>query len=106
MMRCTYLLDIMSEEDVNILDTIYCKELLIVKCKSKYSCDTTIFFYLHEDIIKDSCILNYYFDNTSIKPLALDRDNEIIVANWLNKNVLNVLVIMIYQSKFKTTHMY
>ena len=42
----------------------YCKELFIVKHKSKYSCESAIYFNLTTDIIKNNC--------------------EIVLANWPN----------------------
>ena len=66
----------------------YCEELFIIKCKSKYRCETTVFFDPAKDIIKDSCTFNYCFNNTSIKPVALDGGTENILANWLDKKSL------------------
>ena len=34
----------------------YCEKPLVVKHKSKYSCKSTIYFNLDQDIIKDNCV--------------------------------------------------
>ena len=60
----------------------YCKELFMVKHKSKYSCESVIYFNLGSDIIKENCNFAYYFNKTDIKPTVLDGRNEIILANW------------------------
>ena len=62
----------------------YCKELLIVKHKSKYSCESVIYFNLGSDIIKENCKFAYYFNKTDLKPTVLDGGNKIIVGNWLD----------------------
>ena len=38
----------------------YCKELLVVKHKSKYSSESAIYFDLGPDIIKENCIFASY----------------------------------------------
>ena len=60
----------------------YCEDFFMVKHKSKYSCASAIYFNLGPDIIKDNCILAYYFNKTNITPTALDGGNKIILANW------------------------
>ena len=60
----------------------YCKELFIVKHKSKYSCKSVIYFYLGSDIIRENCNFAYYFNKTDMKPIVLDGRNEIILVNW------------------------
>ena len=54
----------------------------MVKHKSKYSCESAIYFNLGSDIIKENCKFAYYFNKTDIKPTVLDGGNEIILANW------------------------
>ena len=67
----------------------YCEKLFFVKLKFKYSCDTAIFFFLihSKTSLKNSCTFNHYFNNTSIMHVVLDGGNEIILANWLNKEI-------------------
>ena len=58
----------------------YCKELFVVKHKSKYSCESVIYFDLSPNIIKENCKFLFYFNKTDITPTVLDRGNEIILA--------------------------
>ena len=60
----------------------YCKELFVVKHKTKYSCESAIYFNLGPDIIKGDCKFTYYFNKTDIIPTVLDGGNKIILANW------------------------
>ena len=62
----------------------YFKELFIVKQKSKYSCESAIYFYLGSDIIRENCKFDFYYSKTDITPTVLDGGNEIILANWPN----------------------
>ena len=62
----------------------YCQELFVVKCKTKCSCKSTIYFDLGREIIKENCDFQYYFNNTEVKPAVLDGGHEIILANWPN----------------------
>ena len=67
----------------------YCKELFIVRHKSKYSCKSTIYFDLDSEIIKVNCKFNFYYNKTDITPTVLDGGNEIILANWpKNKHII------------------
>ena len=58
----------------------YCKELFVVKHKSKYSCESVIYFNLGSGIFKENCNFAYYFNKTDIKPTVLDGGNKIILA--------------------------
>ena len=60
----------------------YCEELYVVKYKSKYNCESVIYFSLGSDIINKNCNFEYYFNKTDIKPTVPDGRNEIILANW------------------------
>ena len=62
----------------------YCKELLVIKNKSRYSCVSTIYFNLESDVIKANCEFQYYYNKTDIKPTVLDGGFQIILANWPN----------------------
>ena len=42
----------------------YCEDLFVVKLKSKYSCESEIYFNLDVDIIKEHCNFLYYFNKT------------------------------------------
>ena len=61
-----------------------CKELFVVKHKSSYSCESTIYFNLTTDIIRKNCNFDFYFNKTDITPTILDGGTEIILANWPN----------------------
>ena len=59
----------------------YCEELFVVKHKSKYSCESTVYFDLDSEIIKENCKFNFYYNKTDITPTVLDGGNKIILAN-------------------------
>ena len=50
----------------------YCEELFVVKHKSKYSCESMIYFNLGSNSIKENCNFVYHFNKTNIKPTVLD----------------------------------
>ena len=56
----------------------------MVKHKTKYSCESAIYFDLGAEIIKENCDFQYYFNNTDVKPAVLDGGHEIVLANWPN----------------------
>ena len=60
------------------------RNVFVVKHKSKYSCESAIYFNLGSEIIKENSNFAYYFNKTNIKPAVLDGGNEIILANWSN----------------------
>ena len=62
----------------------YSKELFIVKHKSKYSCESVIYFNLNTDTIEEKCNFKFYYNKTDITLTVLDGGNEIILANWPN----------------------
>ena len=62
----------------------YCKELFVVKHKSKYSCKSTIYFNLNSETIKENCKFKFYYNKTNITPTVLDGENKIILENWPN----------------------
>ena len=62
----------------------YCKELFVVKHKSKYSCESTIYYNLDTYTIKENCKFKFYYNKTDITPTVLDGGNKIILANWPN----------------------
>ena len=49
----------------NIGYEYYCKELFVVKSKTRYSCGNTIYFNLESDVIKANC----EFCTTTIKKI-------------------------------------
>ena len=62
----------------------YSEELFVVKHKTSYSCESTIYFHLDTSIIKENCNFKFYYNKTDIIPTVLDGGNEIILANWPN----------------------
>ena len=62
----------------------YCKELFVIKSKTRYSCASTIYFNLDSDVIKAKCEFQYYYNKTDVKPTVLDGGFQIILANWPN----------------------
>ena len=62
----------------------HCKELFVVKHKSRYSCESKIYFNLDAETIKENCKLKFYYNKADITPTVLDGGNEIILANWPN----------------------
>ena len=68
--------------DKRISYKYYCEELFMVKHKSKYTCESAIYFDLGPDIIKENCNFAYYFNKTDITHTVLDVGNEIILVNW------------------------
>ena len=62
----------------------YCKELFVIKSKTRYSCASTIYFNLESDVIRANCEFQYYYNKTDIKPTVLDGGFQIILANLPN----------------------
>ena len=40
----------------------YCKELFVLRHKSRYSCESAIYFDLDNEIIKQNCEFNFYYN--------------------------------------------
>ena len=62
----------------------YCKELFIVKHKSKCSCKGAIYLDLDSDVTKENFQFQFYYNKADITPIVLDGGNEIILANCPN----------------------
>ena len=62
----------------------YCKELFVVKHKSKYICESMIYFNLNMDTIEANCNFKFYYNKRDITPTVLDGGNKIILVNWPN----------------------
>ena len=62
--------------------TFCCKELFVVKHKSKYSCKSAIYFNLDPEMINANCEFAFYYNKTDINPSILNGGNKIILANW------------------------
>ena len=62
----------------------YYEELFVVKHKTKYSCESVIYFALDAERIKENYEFQYYFNTMEVKPAVLDGGHEIVLANWPN----------------------
>ena len=62
----------------------HCEELFIVKHKSKYSCESIMYFDLDPEMIKENWKFTFYYNKTNITLTLLDGGNEIILENWPN----------------------
>ena len=62
----------------------YFEEVFVVKHKTKYSCESPIYFDLDAEIIKENCEFQYYFNTMEVKPAFLDGGHEVELANWPN----------------------
>ena len=60
----------------------YCEEHFVARHKSRYSCESAIYFDLDKEIIKQNCEFKFYCKKTDVMPTVLDGCNEIILANW------------------------
>ena len=65
----------------NIGYEFYSEELFVVKYNSRYSFESTIYFNLSPKVIKETCNVDCYFNNSNIKPAVLDSRNELVLAN-------------------------
>ena len=63
---------------------VHCEELFVVKHKSRYSCESAIYFNITTEIIKENSNFDFYYNKSDIIPTILDGGNEIILANWPN----------------------
>ena len=82
----------------------YCKELFIVKHKSKYSCKSVIYFNLNPDTIKEYCKFNFYYNKTDITPTILEG----MKLSWQIGQMITILYATLtttYQSKSLVIHM-
>ena len=55
-----------------------------MKHKSRYTCESAIYFNLDTDTIKENCKFKCYYNKTDLTPTVLDGGNEIILAIWPN----------------------
>ena len=61
----------------------------MVKHKTKYSCESAIYFDFDAEIIKENCEFQYYINTTGVKPAVLDGGHKILLANCPdNKHVI------------------
>ena len=50
----------------------YCEELFVVKYKSRYNCESVIYFNLDAETMKENCKLKFYYNRRGITPTVLD----------------------------------
>ena len=43
-------------------------------------------------VLKDSCFLNYYYNDKFTKPTVFEGGEEIILVNWLNIKSLKITI--------------
>ena len=60
----------------------YCEELFVAKHKSRYSCESAIYFNLNAETIKENCKFIFYYNKTDIIPTVLDGGNLGKLAKW------------------------
>ena len=60
----------------------FCEEHFVVRHKSRYTCESAIYFDLDNKIIMHNCDFKSYYNRTDVTPTVLDRGNKIILANW------------------------
>ena len=68
----------------NIGYEFYCKELFVVKHKSKYNCENVIFFDLGSEIIKENCNLHIMLTKLTSNQQHLMVEIRFILVNWPN----------------------
>ena len=72
----------MRQQELRICKRIgyefYCKELFVVKHKSKYICESMIYFDLGSEIRKENCNFDFYYNKMDT---VLDGGNKIILEN-------------------------
>ena len=54
----------------------------MVKHRSRYICESAIYFDIDKEIIKQNCLFKFYYNKTDVTPTVLNRGNEINLANW------------------------
>ena len=59
----------------------YCKELFVVKHKSKHSCASTIFYELGSQKVIKNCKFDYMY-NATMPPVILDGGRDVLLANF------------------------
>ena len=71
----------------NIQYIYYCKELFVVKHKSKHSCTSTIFYNLGPSVVTENCKFHYMY-NATVPHVILDGRKEVLLANFYGQSSL------------------
>ena len=74
-----------------------CEEIILIKHKSNYSCESSIFFDLPPKTVMENCQFEYFF-NITVNSSILDGGNKIILANM---NQAKRLIYSSYQDLTK-----
>ena len=77
----------------------------MVKHKTKYSCESAIYFNLGTNAIRENCNFRFYYKKTDIISTDRDGGNEIILTNWPNDkhiiyNINNDIPVRIYSHPY------
>ena len=60
----------------------------MVKHRSRYSCESAIYFNVNIDTIKENCNVKFYYNKTDILPTVLYGRNENTLVNWPNDKLI------------------
>ena len=82
----------------------YCKELFVIKSKTRYSCTSAIYFNLDSDVIKANCEFQYYFNKMDIKPTILNGGFQIILYIKYMIYIIYIIYIIYDIEKFMCLH--
>ena len=53
-----------------------CEECFVIRHKSRYSCQSAIYFDLNKEIIKQKCEFKFYYNKIDITPTVLTEEME------------------------------
>ena len=71
----------------------YCKELFVIKHKSRHSCVSVIFYNLGPATITKDCKFDYYYYNTTVPPVILDGGRDVLLANFHGSRSLKCISV-------------
>ena len=83
----------------------YCKELFVVKHKSKHSCANAIFYELGSQQVIKNCKFDYMY-NTAVPPVILDGGRDVLLANFHGPRSLKCTSINVGLAKPAPEHTY
>ena len=73
----------------NIWYIYYCKELFVVKQKSKHSCISAIFYNLGSNVVTENCKFHCMY-NATVPPVILDGGKEVLLANFYFTKIIEM----------------
>jgi hypothetical protein len=65
----------------------FCEELFLVKHKTKHTCESALFYKIDENLIKENCNFEYFYD-IQVTPSILDGGDTLILANMFDQKNL------------------